>query len=226
MASDTYITKKSPPALVLRSSLVAMSLEDTARLLEKIKPLTDDPSAKVHGNSIYTVELANKIALLIAQGLSLTSISEMPDMPSAPTIYSWLFSKDEFVNLYARAKQAQQDVYAEQIFDISNTPCPGEKVTVKGDGSVETVTYDMIEHRKLQIEARKWLMSKLKPKVYGDSMAIKSESSINITVSTGLPIADGLPVLEAEIISAGIGAEDMLTSGILPVIAAEKKPVE
>ena len=43
----------------------------------------------------------------------------------------------------------------------------------------------MIEHRKLRIEARKWLASKLLPKVYGDKLAhtgADGESPLTIKV--------------------------------------------
>lgn len=57
---------------------------------------------------------------------------------------------------------------AEDILDIADTPQIGAVTKTKPDGSVETREGDMIEHRRLQVDARKWLASKLKPKKYGD----------------------------------------------------------
>lgn len=74
----------------------------------------------------------------------------------------------DFLKQYARAKEESADAMAEDILDIADTPRIGTVTKTKPDGSVETREGDMIEHRRLQVDARKWLASKLKPKKYGD----------------------------------------------------------
>jgi hypothetical protein len=50
----------------------------------------------------------------------------------------------------------------------------GTKTVVKATGT-ETTTGDMIEHRRLQIDARKWILSKALPKVYSERLAVDSK---------------------------------------------------
>jgi hypothetical protein len=72
--------------------------------------------------------------------------------------------------MYARAKEAQLQILADEIQEIADEPQVGEIVTIKGEER-EVKMADMIEHRKLRIESRKWLLAKLAPKKYGDKLA-------------------------------------------------------
>src|SRR5436305_10818518 len=67
---------------------------------------------------------------------------------------------------------------AEEILEIANSRVDGKETVVRGnaDGkkTVEVKTADMLDHRRLQIETRKWLMAKMKPKRYGDKLDVTS----------------------------------------------------
>lgn len=120
--------------------------------------------------SSYSPEIASEILAEIAttrKGLK-AICKEREDFPSPSTVYLWLLHSEDFSEKYARAKQDSLQVLEDEILDISDNQQPGEIVTIKGDGSKEVKISDMLEHRKLQIESRKWLMMKLKPKKYGD----------------------------------------------------------
>lgn len=70
--------------------------------------------------------------------------------------------------MYARAREDQADTLADQIIQIADTPMLGVKTKTDDEGNVETTEGDMIEHRRLQVDARKWIAAKLKPKKYAD----------------------------------------------------------
>lgn len=76
----------------------------------------------------------------------------------------------EIATQYTRAREAGLEVLADQLVDLCDTPVEGTETTVKADGGVEVKTGDMLGHRKLQIDTRKWLLSKLLPKKYGDKV--------------------------------------------------------
>lgn len=158
----------------------------------------------------YTPELTDEICARIAEGRSLLSISKDEDMPAQATIYRWLFNNPKFQEKYARAREAQADVLAEEIRDIADTPIIGEKVTTKGE-TKETVTGDTVDRSRLMVESRKWLAMKLKPKKYGDRIDGKFEH----TGKDGGAVVHehrGLPALMGEINSriASRGTKDAL----------------
>jgi transposase-like protein len=95
---------------------------------------------------------------------------------SPSLIYKWIQQNESFRERYARAKAEQALVLADEITEIADNTQAGEIITEKGDGTVETKHADMLEHRKLRIESRKWLAAKLLPKVYGDKTALTNAS--------------------------------------------------
>jgi len=125
--------------------------------------------------SIYTQELADRICELLSEGLSLRTVCKADDMPAMSSVFSWLRTKPDFLEQYARAKQESADAMAEELLYIADTPMEGEEVTVKADGSQEVKRGDMLGHRRLQVDSRKWLMAKMKPKKYGDQIDVTSD---------------------------------------------------
>ena len=132
--------------------------------------------------SDYTDEIAAEICERLAQGNSLRTICKAEDMPSDRSVYRWLEWNDAFRQQYARARETQADTLADEILDISNTTVLGVKTKIGKDG-IETTEGDMIEHRRLQVDARKWLAGKLAPKKYGDKL------DTNLTVAGKLEVA-------------------------------------
>ncbi|WP_181315847.1 terminase small subunit protein [Rhizobium sp. JAB6] len=134
--------------------------------------------------SDFTSEIAEQICERLAEGNSLRSICEAEDMPSKTTVFRWLNAFPDFRDQYARAREAQADALFDEILDIADTPITGEKTKVDKDGNViEMTKADMIEHRRLQIEARKWMAGKLRPKVYGDKLDIDLNSKVNFVIN-------------------------------------------
>ena len=103
-------------------------------------------------------------------------------MPTASMVYRWLAEYAEFREKYTRAREVQADTLADQILDIANTPVIGTKTVTKVTG-VEVTEGDMIEHRRLQVDARKWYASKLAPKKYGDKIDANLNHTGGITVN-------------------------------------------
>lgn len=126
--------------------------------------------------STYDPEVALGICEeLSATDRSLASICQADNMPEVRTVYRWLEADEAFRQQYARAKSLQADVLAAQVVDISNTPEEGVKTKTDKDGNLLVETGDMVEHRRLKIDARKWYASKLAPKKYGDRLALDAE---------------------------------------------------
>lgn len=112
--------------------------------------------------SVYSDELANTICALLAEGHSLKSICEREDMPVRSTVFKWIHEDTNgFMNKYARAKEESSDAFAEKMMDIA------EEVDLKNGLSVQKA--------RLQIDTMKWLMSKQKPKKYGDKLDLTSD---------------------------------------------------
>lgn len=121
--------------------------------------------------SEFTQDVADVICERIAEGESLRSICKDEKLPSLATVFKWLTQQPAFAEQYARAREEQADALADEILHIADTPKLGVKTKINEKGEIETTEADMIEHRRLQVDARKWIAAKLKPKKYGDKIS-------------------------------------------------------
>lgn len=127
----------------------------------------------------YTEELTAEILSRLAGGESMNAICKEDDMPSRQTVFLWLRTYPDFMNMYVIAKEEAADVYAEDIVDIADNEVtqplidPETKMPVLDKrGHVVRVKDNVsVNHARLRIDARKWVASKLKPKKYGDRVA-------------------------------------------------------
>lgn len=136
--------------------------------------------------------IADAICDAIAtQSKGLGSILDDLGKPINPsTFYRWLQRDEELRNRYARARADQAQVMADEIAHIADNTELGEVITDKGD-KVEIRRGDMIEHRKLRIESRKWLAAKLLPKVYGDKIQQEHSGEIKTVIVPASPKETG-----------------------------------
>lgn len=94
---------------------------------------------------------ADAICQRMALGESLRKICRDEDMPAESTVRLWAVSdRAGFYAQYARARASQMEAMAEDIIDIA-------------DDKEEDP-----QRARLRVDTRKWLMSKIAPKVYGD----------------------------------------------------------
>lgn len=96
------------------------------------------------------------------------------EFPSKTTVYGWLQKThnhfdQNFLDDYERAREIRADHLFEKMLDIANTPELGEIRKINDDG-IEITQSDMIQHRRLQVDTHKWVLSRMKPKKYGDKI--------------------------------------------------------
>ncbi len=132
--------------------------------------------------STYTPEIAALICERLAAGESLRAICRVAGMPPESTVRGWVIDNVQgFGAQYARARDIGLDALAEEALAIADTPVEGVRREESDEGYKE-VREDMLGHRKLQVDTRKWYLSKLAPKKYGD------KTSMELTGANGGPV--------------------------------------
>ena len=144
------------------------------------------PPKRVGRPSKYTNKLADKICQMIAQGQSVRSICSKKDMISMQTFFRWLRENDKFSEQYARACEERSYMHAEEILEIADDAT--NDYMEQHDESDELTGYKLngenIQRSRLRIDTRKWLMSKLNPKVYGDKLDMTTNGNdIGVSLS-------------------------------------------
>lgn len=133
--------------------------------------------------TLYTEEIASDVLERIAAGESLRQICVSEKYPAEATVRLWAIEDREgFSARYARARELQAERWAEEVLEIADGRCT-DMVSVMS--------------ARLRVDSRKWLLSKLLPKRYGDSTKIEHTGAeggplqISITETIVDPRGDG-----------------------------------
>ena len=96
----------------------------------------------------------------MATGKSLSSVLREPGMPPWATFNRMLRSNEQLRVAYDKAVQDRADKLADEIIELSDAVMP--------EGLRGSEASAWVQQKRLQVDARKWVASKLKPRTYGD----------------------------------------------------------
>lgn len=124
--------------------------------------------------STYSQEIADEICERLAGGESVLAMVEADAgrIPPQTVIFQWLLKHEDFAQNYARARRSWAEFEFERMMQIADTPQLGVKIKTTDKGT-ETIEGDMVDHRRLQVDTRKWALARMFPKKYGDAQLIK-----------------------------------------------------
>jgi hypothetical protein len=120
--------------------------------------------------ALYSEELASEVLQKIALGASLRQIAAIDGMPGIDTIFKWIYTRKDFAERYAHAKTECAELLADEIVGIADDGGGDYKVDKDGKPYFDG---ENVQRSKLRVEARKWVASKLKPKIYGEATLLK-----------------------------------------------------
>lgn len=131
----------------------------------------------------FTQEMADRICDRLAEGRSLRSVSQDKDTIGLTTVFKWLNTNEAFARQYARATELRAEMLFDDIQNIVDAPYGPAKKNENGD-TVDTTEVDTLEHRRMKIDARKWMIGKMAPKKYGDKSSVDVDLSGKIETSS------------------------------------------
>lgn len=140
--------------------------------------------AAVHYDERVAFEICNRIA----QGKSLLAVCLDPNMPCRETVLRWVREKPGFAERYRQARVDLVEFWADELVQIADEASGDVVIDEKGQ---RRVRWDNVRRAELRIDARKWLMQKICPKIYGDKITQEITGAngkqlipqINITVN-------------------------------------------
>lgn len=130
----------------------------------------------------YSPELADAICELISSGKSIREICSADGMPDKSSIFRWLGKHDEFRDQYARAKEEQTELYADELVEIA------DDISNDVSGELQMPNSVAVQRARLRVDTRKWILSKLLAKKYGDKL------DMNLSGKDGGPIQASIAV--------------------------------
>jgi AcrR family transcriptional regulator len=131
-------------------------------------------------SSIYTEELGEQICEKLATtNKGIHAVCKELGI-SAMSVFRWIPDKEKkikdetFGDCYARARELQQDLLAEEILAISDDGTHDTMTVTMPNGDVKDVEdKEWTNRSRLRVDTRKFLMAKLAPKKYGDKIQVE-----------------------------------------------------
>lgn len=130
-------------------------------------------------------DIFNYVCLEIEKGRALRNVLKDDNMPSTSTFYQWLDNNEDKAKQYARATEVRAEIIFDDIINIADQ---NENDTYINDEGKEVVNNDVIQRSRLRIDARKWVLSKLNPKKYGDKTDITTGGDKIQTIPTSIQV--------------------------------------
>jgi hypothetical protein len=148
--------------------------------------------------TLYSEDVGLDILARLEMGESLRAICRDENMPSEVSVRRWsLDAKHPFSAQFARAREVGYLRMAEELLEICDDGTNDYVEREGKDGSTySAVDHEHISRSKLRVDTRKWVLSKMLPKVYGDKTVVEGSSddgSIKhvVQIVTGVPRPDG-----------------------------------
>ena len=117
------------------------------------------PSTFPLENTIWT-----EIIEQVSDGKSLSSTLRAPGMPSYSLARQMIKNNPEFRNMYEKAMEDRADRLAEEIIELADQDMP--------DGLEGSLASAWVQQKRMQVDARKWVASKLHAKRYGERLDV------------------------------------------------------
>ena len=128
-----------------------------------------------------------KIVLIaMHDGLSLRKACIQADI-GVSTFLDWVNEDKALSEQYAKAREAMLDKIADETMEIANER-PESVVHANGGGGIDSA---FVAWQRLRIDTRKWHLSKLAPKKYGDKVELSGDSANPIVMKIQRVIVDG-----------------------------------
>lgn len=137
--------------------------------------------------TLYTPATADLILGRLASGDSLKAICRSDDaLPAESTVRLWVIDDrraegetEGFAARYARARDIGLDCMADELLDVADDGTNDFTRRAREDGSVvDAVDHEHISRSRLRVDTRKWYLSKLAPKRYGERIEVESKHSL------------------------------------------------
>lgn len=113
-------------------------------------------------------EIFERICMRVAGGQAIRNVIKNKDVYSIELFYKALNDKAN-AKRYARACEERAEDIFEDILKIADDSGK-DKIDI-GDG-VMAVNHEAMQRDRLRVDARKWMLSKMNPKKYGDKTDI------------------------------------------------------
>ena len=130
----------------------------------------------------YSKTIADTICKRMAHGESVRAICRDKKMPCLSSVMKWLTEQEYFSEQYTYAQECRAEYWAEEILEISDDSENDTSIVGEGDEAKAVTNKEVVARSRLRVDTRKWLMSKLKSKKYGEKLDVNHGGNLTVNV--------------------------------------------
>lgn len=123
--------------------------------------------------SEFTKEIGDRICEQLAEGKSIRRICREMDI-SRMSIIRWREKHQEFSDQYAKSRELGMEALGDEIIELA-----------------ETADNENYNPRRLEIDTKKWVMSKIARRTYGDKSEVEHKGEVNLVTTVNVIRKDG-----------------------------------
>ena len=120
--------------------------------------------------------IADAVLAELSIGKSLREACRLVDGAKVPTVLLWVDQHKEFAEQYAQARARGYQLLADELLSIADDGSNDTYMTDNGP----TTNQDVIARSRLRVDTRKWMLSKMLPKVYGDKIDHEHSGTVKL----------------------------------------------
>jgi transposase-like protein len=158
------------PGMPSSSTARRWVIDDSWGFAARYRQARETGRAKPGPRSTFTAEMAEWILDELADGRTLSEVCRDYGMPARSTVRSWVKQDpEEFAARFREARETGYEAMADDIIAISDDDGGDRTVRRRKDGTADTVVDQQnINRSRLRVSTRRWILSKVLPRIYGD----------------------------------------------------------
>ena len=129
--------------------------------------------------TIKSAALCERILDAIAEGKSLRESCDKENLAPGNWI-NWINSDKQLLEQYTHAREVRAELLFDEMLDIADETSSD---TIIDDNGNEKANSEWIARSRLRVDTRKWALSKMLPKKYGDKLEVDNKGEVGLTVS-------------------------------------------
>jgi hypothetical protein len=159
------------PGMPSSTTVRQWAVEDRDGFAARYARLKQSGGAGTGRPTTYRTDIAERILFELSEGRPLAAVCRDPGMPAEGTVWQWKEENREgFAARYKNAREFGYDTLADEISEIADDARRDRTVRHRFDGTTFTVANpDNIRHARLRIAARRWRLSRARPRHSGKS---------------------------------------------------------
>ena len=122
-------------------------------IVERAVPRSDAPKRLGRPPIPFDQDVADLVCERLCDGVAMRRIVGCDGVPDWKTLWKWLDENPSFFQQYTRARMVQAQRYADEVIEIADSADAENAHAVR-----------------VRLDARRWLLSKVLPKLYGDAV--------------------------------------------------------